>query len=142
MFAEICLLANSRRIASARAASVCDLFVLPASSFKSILEEFPDVKVLVEHVAIHKLLDLRKHVSITPFPLAVPSYCRLAHLSSIFDCHENQNPGLLSIIFVLMRFRAQKAVGVLNYDECVLRLAYGCLPHAIPNKTFIALVYL
>jgi len=63
-FGEICLLANSRRIASARAASVCDLFVLPASSFKSILEEFPDVKVLVEHVAIHKLLDLRKHVSV------------------------------------------------------------------------------
>ena len=62
-FAEICLLANSRRITSARAASVCDLFVLPACSFKNILEEFPEVKVLVEHVAIHKLLDLRKHVS-------------------------------------------------------------------------------
>ena len=62
--AEICLLANARRITSARAACVCDLFVLPAASFKSILEEFPDVKVLVEHVAIHKLLDLKKQVGI------------------------------------------------------------------------------
>ena len=70
-FAEICLLANSRRITSARAASVCDLFVLPASSFKSILEEFPDVKVLVEHVAIHKLLDLRKHVSFILFFISI-----------------------------------------------------------------------
>eukprot|EP00795_Rhopilema_esculentum_P006316 gene6316-11743_t len=61
-FGEICLLANARRITSAKAASVCDLFVLPAASFKNILEEFPDVKVLVEHVAIHKLLDIRKQV--------------------------------------------------------------------------------
>eukprot|EP00794_Sanderia_malayensis_P010246 gene10246-11299_t len=48
---------------SARAASMCDLFVLPAASFKSILEEFPDVKVLVEHIAIHRLLELRKQLS-------------------------------------------------------------------------------
>ncbi len=36
--------------------------MLPAASFKSILEEFPDVKVVVEHVAIQKLLELRKQV--------------------------------------------------------------------------------
>ena len=56
---EICLLLRSRRVASVRAASVCDVYSLSVDDFHAVLKEFPDVRRVMENVANERLVMIR-----------------------------------------------------------------------------------
>ena len=56
---EICLLLKSRRVASVRAVTVCDLYSLSVDDFHAVLKEFPDVRSLMENVANERLAMIR-----------------------------------------------------------------------------------
>lgn len=61
-FGEITMLTGARRVASVRAITVCNLFILHKDNLYSALDEFPDMRVLLEHIALDRLLKLRtKH---------------------------------------------------------------------------------
>jgi len=53
--AEICLLMNTRRVASVRADTYCNLFSLSVEHFHSVLNRYPDVKRTLESVAVERL---------------------------------------------------------------------------------------
>ena len=62
-FGEICLLTDDRRVATIRAATICDLFSLTKKNFQSILEEYPDMRCALETVALRRLSKLGKPAS-------------------------------------------------------------------------------
>jgi len=51
---EICLLMNTRRVASVRADTYCNLFSLSVEHFHSVLNRYPDVKRTLESVAVER----------------------------------------------------------------------------------------
>ena len=53
---EICLLTKeARRVASVRAATICNLYSLCSPHFHDVLLEYPDMKVMLEEVAKERL---------------------------------------------------------------------------------------
>lgn len=53
---EICLLTKeARRVASVRAATICNLYSLSSPHFHEVLLEYPDMKVMLEEVAKERL---------------------------------------------------------------------------------------
>ena len=52
---EICLLLKSRRVASVRAVTVCDLYSLRVDDFHAVLRDFPDIRKIMEAVAQERL---------------------------------------------------------------------------------------
>lgn len=57
------MLTDARRVASVKAATVCDLFSLSKESLYIALEEFPEMRVIMEHVALDRLMKLKQRVS-------------------------------------------------------------------------------
>lgn len=56
------MLTNARRVATVRAATMCDLFILSKENLYIALEEFPEMRVIMEHVALDRLVKLKKKV--------------------------------------------------------------------------------
>ncbi|KAK3732807.1 hypothetical protein QZH41_017708 [Actinostola sp. cb2023] len=55
-FGEICLLTKqARRVASVRAATICDLYSLSSTHFHDVLAEYPQMKEMLEEVAKERL---------------------------------------------------------------------------------------
>ncbi|ESO10035.1 hypothetical protein HELRODRAFT_72757 [Helobdella robusta] len=54
-FGEICLLANTKRVASVRAETYCNLFSLSSTHFNSVLEHYPVMRSTMESVAAQRL---------------------------------------------------------------------------------------
>lgn len=52
---EICLLANTKRVASVRADTYCNLFSLSAYHFDSVLKHYPVMRRTMESVAVTRL---------------------------------------------------------------------------------------
>ena len=53
---EICLLTReARRVASVRAATTCNLYSLSSLHFHEVLQEYPDMKLMLEEVAKERL---------------------------------------------------------------------------------------
>lgn len=46
---------EARRVASVRAASTCNLYSLRSPDFHEVLNEYPDMKVMLEEVAKERL---------------------------------------------------------------------------------------
>src|SRR6218665_1304053 len=61
---EICLLANSKRMASVRAETYCNLFSLSVEHFASVLERYPLMRRTMEGVAAQRLNKSGKDPSI------------------------------------------------------------------------------
>ncbi|XP_065836457.1 potassium/sodium hyperpolarization-activated cyclic nucleotide-gated channel 3-like isoform X2 [Oscarella lobularis] len=59
-FGEICLLRRSRRSATIKAITVCDLYSLSMEHFNDVLDEFPDIRLAMEKVAAERLVKLTK----------------------------------------------------------------------------------
>lgn len=55
-FGEICLLSESRRTASIRTETICDLFSLSKQHLQSILKEYPDMQGALEAIALNRLM--------------------------------------------------------------------------------------
>jgi len=62
-FGEITMLTDTRRVASVRAATICDMFILNKENLYRALEEFPEMRVVMEQVALDRLMKLK-----TKFP--------------------------------------------------------------------------
>ena len=62
-FLEICLLTHSRRTASVVALSTCDAFKLTKQDLDSLLLEYPDMKPVIEHAAIARIVNTCRKVS-------------------------------------------------------------------------------
>ncbi|XP_068741021.1 potassium/sodium hyperpolarization-activated cyclic nucleotide-gated channel 2-like [Montipora capricornis] len=55
-FGEICLLTEeARRVASVRAATICNLYSLSSPHFHEVLSEYPDMRIMLEEVAKERL---------------------------------------------------------------------------------------
>ena len=61
-FLEITMLTKARRVATVTAANVCDLFILTGDKLNGTLEEFPEMRSIMEKVALNRLLKLREKV--------------------------------------------------------------------------------
>ena len=59
-FGEICLLTDDRRVATIRAATICDLFSLSKQNFQSLLDEYPEMRCALETVALSRLNKIGK----------------------------------------------------------------------------------
>ena len=59
---EITMLTSARRVATVTAVTVCDLFILTADNLNKTLEEFPEMRAVMEKVALNRLLRLREKV--------------------------------------------------------------------------------
>ncbi|XP_066925521.1 potassium/sodium hyperpolarization-activated cyclic nucleotide-gated channel 1-like [Clytia hemisphaerica] len=59
-FGEITMLTSARRVATITAVTVCDLFILTADNLNKTLEEFPEMRAVMEKVALNRLLRLRE----------------------------------------------------------------------------------
>ncbi|KAJ7382051.1 Potassium/sodium hyperpolarization-activated cyclic nucleotide-gated channel 3 [Desmophyllum pertusum] len=69
-FGEICLLTKeARRVASIRAATICNLYSLCSPHFHEVLSEYPDMKMMLEEVAKERLSRIGLQPSLTE-PLA------------------------------------------------------------------------
>ena len=62
LFLEITMLTKARRVATVTAANVCDLFILTGDKLNGTLEEFPEMRSIMEKVALNRLLKLREKV--------------------------------------------------------------------------------
>jgi len=61
-FGEITMLTKARRVATVTAANVCDLFILTCDKLNGTLEEFPEMRCIMEKVALNRLLKLREKI--------------------------------------------------------------------------------
>lgn len=61
------MLTNARRVATVKAVNVCDLFILSKENLYIALNEFPEMRVVMEHVALNRLIKLRERVSAFEF---------------------------------------------------------------------------
>lgn len=52
---EVCLLTDERRVATIRAVSICDIFALHRSDFIAVVAEYPEVRHMMEKVAMQRL---------------------------------------------------------------------------------------
>jgi len=69
---EICLLMNTRRVASVRADTYCNLFSLSVDHFHSVLNRYPDVKLTLESVAAERLNITANYSSLVAQPPPPP----------------------------------------------------------------------
>ena len=56
------MLTNARRDATVTAINVCDLFILSSESLNNALDEFPEMRLIMEKVALNRLMKLREKV--------------------------------------------------------------------------------
>lgn len=56
------MLTKARRVATVTAANVVDLFILTGDKLNGTLEEFPQMRAIMEKVALNRLLKLREKV--------------------------------------------------------------------------------
>ncbi|XP_076356642.1 potassium/sodium hyperpolarization-activated cyclic nucleotide-gated channel 2-like [Tachypleus tridentatus] len=63
-FGEICLLTNTRRVASVRAETYCHLFSLSVEHFNSVLDMFPVMRRTMESIAAERLNKIGKNPNI------------------------------------------------------------------------------
>ena len=63
VIAEICLLTKTRRTASIRAESYCNVYSLEVDDFNEVLSEFPEVRLKMEDVARLRLRQLGRKPS-------------------------------------------------------------------------------
>lgn len=59
-FGEICLLTDDRRVASVKARTICDLFSLSKQNFQQLLDEYPDMRPILESIAVQRLKKIGK----------------------------------------------------------------------------------
>lgn len=59
-FGEISLLTNTRRLVTAVAITTCEMFTLDACDLRNILEEYSDMKHIIEHAAIQRIIHIVK----------------------------------------------------------------------------------
>ena len=52
---EICLLAKTRRVASVKAATYCNLYSLDSEHFEEVLDKYPLMRRTIELVATERL---------------------------------------------------------------------------------------
>lgn len=64
---EICLLTNARRTATIVAKSVCDIYILHADDFRRVVDEYPEMRQLMESVATRRLSRMGKPVDLTTY---------------------------------------------------------------------------
>lgn len=80
-FGEICLLTHARRTATIVAKTMCDIFILHAEDFREVVEEFPEMRHVMESVASERLSRMGKSVDFSNS--ACPSReCLLAKLQT------------------------------------------------------------
>ena len=80
-FSEICLLTHARRTATIVAKTMCDIFILHAEDFREVVEEFPEMRHVMESVASERLSRMGKSVDFSNS--ACPSReCLLAKLQT------------------------------------------------------------
>jgi len=58
------MLTNARRVATVTAANICDLFILTSENLNKTLEEFPEMRIIMERVALNRLIKLKEKVNI------------------------------------------------------------------------------
>lgn len=78
-FIEICLLTNARRTATIEAKSVCDIYILHAEDFREVVDEYPEMRQMMESVATKRLSKMGKSVDFSACP---SRECLLAKLQS------------------------------------------------------------
>jgi len=78
-FGEICLLTNARRTATVEAKSVCDIYILHAEDFREVVDEYPEMRQVMESVATKRLSRMGKSVDFSACP---SRECMLAKLHS------------------------------------------------------------
>lgn len=66
-FGEICLLTNARRTATIVAKSVCDIYILHAEDFREVVDEYPEMRQLMESVATKRLSRMGKQVDLMTY---------------------------------------------------------------------------
>jgi len=76
---EICLLTNARRTASIVAKTLCDIFILHAEDFREVVDEYPEMRQVMESVATQRLSRMGKSVDFSACP---SKECLLARLQS------------------------------------------------------------
>ncbi|XP_031571692.1 potassium/sodium hyperpolarization-activated cyclic nucleotide-gated channel 2-like [Actinia tenebrosa] len=64
-FGEISVLTNAKRTASVVAQTVCDVFVLHAEDFRDVVDEFPEMRTIMEIVAEERLNKMGKPVDLS-----------------------------------------------------------------------------
>lgn len=65
---EICLLTNARRTASITAKTLCDIFILHAEDFREVVDEYPEMRQVMESVASQRLSRMGKSVDFSSCP--------------------------------------------------------------------------
>lgn len=78
-YLEICLLTNARRTATIEAKSVCDIYILHAEDFREVVDEYPEMRQVMESVATKRLSRMGKSVDFSACP---SRECLLAKLQS------------------------------------------------------------
>ena len=63
-FGEICLLTDDRRVASVKARTICDLFSLSKQNFQQLLDEYPEMRPILESIALQRLKKIGKEPEI------------------------------------------------------------------------------
>lgn len=61
-FGEICLLTEDRRVASVVSATIVDLFSLSKTNFQLLLDEYPEMRSVMERIALRRLNKLGKNI--------------------------------------------------------------------------------
>ena len=117
-YLEITMLTNARRVATVRAATMCDLFILSKENLYIALEEFPEMRVIMEHVALDRLVKLKKKVRMgfllfwSQFVNSMSSQFKPLMLEmtkntlKILRCSQRK---IFKVILVIFRHYAQKA---------------------------------
>lgn len=67
-FVEICLLTNARRTATVMAKGVCDIYILHAEDFREVVDEYPEMRQVMESVATKRLSKMGKSVDFSACP--------------------------------------------------------------------------
>ena len=67
LLVEICLLTNARRTATIVAKSVCDIYILHAEDFREVVDEYPEMRQLMESVATKRLSRMGKPVDLMTY---------------------------------------------------------------------------
>ena len=65
---EICLLTNARRTATVQAKSVCDIYILHAEDFREVVDEYPEMRQMMESAATKRLSKMGKSVDFSACP--------------------------------------------------------------------------
>lgn len=61
------MLTNARRTATIVAKSVCDIYILHADDFREVVDEYPEMRQLMESVATRRLSKMGKSVDLMTY---------------------------------------------------------------------------